>query len=301
MLPNPMPVAQQKKSREMYLRPLSSLIRESNPKLFRDGNVFMKEDCIIEFRDTSTTSILTAFLRKNSRLLAQAWSRWTANTVTHDYSKDLRTILSRPLASDELRTELEIEILHKWVIQNAQKEPTNIAQFLGNCNKRSVIIATLQQLRLEAINHGDGIVYQNTLPKAEDGHFTILEGTCETLQFEESSIAFDDLLVALKLKKWDLCRKLLSSAEVISTLQCDSGFGQLATLSGTKRTCSIRACKDSPSPCLLLVVPKAELLDCLSNQKPSASPAGNNRTLDPPASSCTGEETDDETALSVLY
>jgi hypothetical protein len=91
----------------------------------------MKEDSIIEFKNASTTLLVVCLLRRKARLLSYAWSLWSSKSVSHDYANDLKIILRRPLGTDELRTELEIEVLHKWIMQKVDRDPTNVAHLIG--------------------------------------------------------------------------------------------------------------------------------------------------------------------------
>ena len=47
------------------------------------------------------------------------------------------------------------------------------------------------------------------LPRVEDGHFTILSGECEVLQFPDESVPQLKLLVLCKKKKFDEAKKLV--------------------------------------------------------------------------------------------
>lgn len=116
---------------ELYIRHLSSSIRETRSIQLKNYRTYSMEEDICIQCDHETTCLLTLFLRNKARILQQAWKKWTSETVSHNYTSDLKIILSKQLDSDELRTELEIEVLYKWVIQNCDKDFTNIAHLLG--------------------------------------------------------------------------------------------------------------------------------------------------------------------------
>ena len=126
-----------------YMRSLSSMIRRINPKFLCNSNFVMKEDSILEFKNVSTTLLLSCLMRRKARLLSDAWSLWNLKSVSHDYKSDLKMILKRPLGIDELRTELEIEVLYKWMVQNAEGDPTNIAHLLGNLRILFIIFVAI--------------------------------------------------------------------------------------------------------------------------------------------------------------
>ena len=103
------------------------------------------------------------------------WNRWVKNvSIDHDYIADVRTVLLRLRGDDSIRSELELEVIFKWVMQYSHADPTGIARLIMNCKNKRVVVNALQQLRLECFYGRDGIVFQGNLPKQEDGHFTIL-------------------------------------------------------------------------------------------------------------------------------
>ena len=78
-------------------------------------------------------AILVMICRNRQRLLKAAWRRWTENSgPEHDYSVDVSAILSRKIADRDMRTELEIEVLNKWIFQNSKGDPTGLPHMLGN-------------------------------------------------------------------------------------------------------------------------------------------------------------------------
>jgi hypothetical protein len=69
--------------------------------------------------------------RARQRKLQTAWTRWAQRTgVFHDYLRDVTCILSRRIPATEQRSELEIEVFFKWVLQDHALDPTGIAYTL---------------------------------------------------------------------------------------------------------------------------------------------------------------------------
>jgi hypothetical protein len=105
----------------------------------------------------------------------------------------------------------------------------------------------------------------------EDGHFTILTGNCDVLQFPEESVALLKVLYLAKRKKWDEAKKLLMSAQILAKIYKLSGFGELSTLTGVKRAASIRTSRKPGVITEILVLPKQPLLDCLKFKRGAAA------------------------------
>ena len=110
----------------------------------------------------------------------------------------------------------------KWVMQNSDKDPTSIAHLLANTKRRSALLSALQHLRIERIAPGDCIVLQGSMPRAEDGHFTVLNGECEALHFSEGSVPLLNLQTSMALRNWDECRDLLARADILARFPCGS-------------------------------------------------------------------------------
>ena len=94
-----------------------------------------------------------------------AWQLWVSNVSRgnqpiYDYSNDLRSIFSRPIGRHVKRTEIEIEVLYKWVLQNYKLDPSGIANFLFKCKSREAVINTFNSMRMETIASGDVICFQ---------------------------------------------------------------------------------------------------------------------------------------------
>jgi len=256
-----------KLTKRAYMRYLSTTIRFWCPKAHEQ---FVDEDEELLGLEVGSLarSIMIGVCRNRPRILSQAWAYWVKNAnVIHDYAKDVRVILSRPLKSDELRSELEIEVMYKWVLQNYSVDPTGIAHSVHACKSRAAIIAVFQHSRIESFAAGESILFQGTLPRPEDGHFTLLSGECEVLQFPEESIPFIELQKLAKRNRFDTAKKLLADSAVLATVTAPSGFGELSSLTGVKRAATIRAGRKHGMVTDLLVVPKNALLQCLEARR----------------------------------
>ena len=259
-----------KKVKFLYVRLYSTLIRQSTSYVKIDDDdedevesefASVKEDRVIEFREPMMHAVMIILLRNKARLLSQAFQRWyVAVDVVHDYQEDLKKILSRPMQADELRTELEIEVMIKWSLQYRDKDPTSIAKVLGYCKSRTCITSCLQHLRLENILPGDPIVFQGSISRPEDGHFTIIAGECESVRFSEGSVPLLSLTACMASRDWEQCARILNKGDVMARFPCNSGFNELSSLTNTKQTSTIRATLKS-SGCQLLVLPKRQLVE----------------------------------------
>lgn len=251
-------------SKRLYMRPLSGVIRKFHSAKSVER---MQENPVVHVEGPNRI-ILVTICRIRQRLLSQAWDRLVHNTgVKHDWEADARVILSRRLPPDELRTELEIEVLYRWIISTKDIDPTGIANTIYMCKKRSAVYSALQQLRLEFYDHGETVLVQGDIPSPEDGHFTILNGECEVLQFPEDSMQLMRLVHLAKKKRWDDVKKLLKQARVLAKIPKHSGFGELSTLTGVKRAASIRTCRKPGTVTEIIVLPKQALLDCLRSRR----------------------------------
>jgi CRP-like cAMP-binding protein len=226
----------------------------------------MVEDSIANITDKVAKSVLVVTCRNKQRLLQQAWGIWTRNTnVIHDYVVDLLTIMSRILRDDEYRTELEIEVVCKWVLQNQAIDPTGLAYSLHRCSSRVAVINAIQSARLERYDPGAAVLIQNEMPKPEDGHFTIITGSCEIIAFKSDSGHLLDIHTARKNKQYDIVESLLEQGKVLNKLVYPSGFGELSALTKVNRNACVRAGNDGYLQ--LLVIPRDELLVCLQHRK----------------------------------
>jgi CRP-like cAMP-binding protein len=262
-------------SKGLYMRQHSDVVRKwQNVK-----DLSMKENSIINLEGAAKI-IIVLICRNKQRMLQHAWQILSKNTnVTHDYESDLSKILTRKLPDNSLRTELEIEVLYKWVVQTKQSDPTGISNTLYHCKKRCSVYSALQQLRLEFYEANETVLFQGDLPRSEDGHFTILNGECEIVQFENDSVPSLKLLYLAKHKKWDEAKKHLESAQVLVKLGKLSGFGELSSLTNAKRTASVRVSSSSLSSksiTEILVLPRDPFLDCLKNSKKHSLEQDNN-------------------------
>lgn len=260
-------------AKKLYMREHSNLIRKKSAIKGHESSV--EEDPVVEITGLAKT-IMTILCRNKQRIKQQAWHRWIKNAnVKHDYTKDLRLILSREIPPDEFRTELEIEVLWKWAHQNAEIDPTGIANALSRCKKKTVIVSVLQQCRLERIFVGDPIICQGSMPRMEDGHFTIISGELEVLQYPDNSMQILKLNELLHSKNWDGVHQILRQAQSLGKLGFPAGFGEIATLTNTKRTATIICSRRSRDPAEVLVVPKQAILDCLESRRKSDDDNGN--------------------------
>jgi hypothetical protein len=132
----------------LYMRQHSTLIRKTPPAHHHHHHNHhstandMAEDADLDYDALVTKPVIVVQCRNKQRLLATAWSLWTKNTgVTHDYNPDLLAILSRPTPADQFRTELEIEVMWKWVLQHAHADPTGAN--LRSCRVAFIIVLCL--------------------------------------------------------------------------------------------------------------------------------------------------------------
>eukprot|EP01041_Mallomonas_annulata_P006115 gene6115-12382_t len=165
-----------------YMRKLSKNIRKHSVR-----SDIVEDDIATDLSDLSKKMVIIT-CRSRQRLFSQAWDRWCkACGVDHDYVKDVSTILSRYIPSDTLRTELEIEILYKFMSLNHHKDPTGLGFTLLHCKKMATVVSALQQCRLERYEPGEVVLLQGELPRSEEGQYTVLSGDCEILQFPQDS------------------------------------------------------------------------------------------------------------------
>ena len=275
------------RSKHYYMRQHSNEIR-----VWTYGAESVQEDPISVKLTGLGRIIIVIVCRNKQRLLQSAWNRWCQNTCLnslHDYSYDVREVLLRPTSEDELRSEFEIEVLFKWVVMNAKKDPTGLANILACCKKKSAVINALQDVRLERFHRGEGVLFQGNLPRIEDGHFTVLTGACEVVQIPQARKLLN-FQYLVKNHKWDDVKAILADGNVLATLKAPSGFGELATLANQVRVASIVASarqkiREGPtsqhqSAALeVLVISKNILLECMAAKRWGVSKAdGSNHT-----------------------
>lgn len=243
-----------------YMREHSNIVRKfSHHKNYNDDDAVIKPTIPIK------QTVLIILCRKKQRLLSQAWEKWTnATDVFHDYTVDVRIILSRSRLEDEQLDELETEVLYKWVLQNYHADPTGIAHALKCCKSKAAVVSALQSMRLEQFEPGEGILYQNTWPKSEDGLFTILSGACDVMLHPAASMSVLTLGTHVKNKDWEGAKAELCNARLINTMNAPSGFGELASLALIKRTASVRAQPDQDILTELLIITRKSLYTVLS-------------------------------------
>lgn len=195
-----------------YMRELGFTIRKRdhvyNHKDEEMNFIAEDPDCTDEIFEFPSADLIVVLCRNKQRILKRSWGKWVkATNVYHDYTADVFTILSRHIPPDEKRSELEIEVLWNWVLSKLREDDggcsTGIHHILHGCKKKTAVITALQSCRLERFKPGDGILFQGSMPRQEDGHFTILEGECEVLQFPEESMQLMQLKEMVLKKKWD--------------------------------------------------------------------------------------------------
>ena len=248
-----------------YMREHSNVIRCIGP----NSHLTVVEDDVfpgITSLATMKKSIVVMTCRNRQRQLQHAWQKWVYVTdVHHDYQNDMITILSRPLAEDELRTELEVEVIFKWVLQNHHVDPTGLAYTLYMCKSKVAIVNCIQQCRLERYPPCCPILLQNDLPRPEEGHFTVLTGRAEILIFPPDSMQLLQLHTARKNSRGDEeIQRILDEALFIDVVRSGSGFGELSTITKMKRSATVRAHADGPVE--VLVIPNFSLLGLLEHR-----------------------------------
>lgn len=262
-----------KLAKKLYLREHSNIIRKSQPSSSRKRFNSSSEDPEAPIVEGLAKYIVLLLCRSKQRNLQEAWRLWMKNTdIQHDYVQDARIVLSRPLDQDELRTELEIEVLYKWTLQVHKLDPTGIAHMIMSCKSKKAIVEVLQHCRLETYWPGDAVVFQGTLPKIEDGLFTIFYGECHVCSYPEDSLQLLRLQYFEKGRHWDEANAILDKAQIIATIKAPAGFGELSTLTNAPRGATVRAKKiDEEDPVgnltEILIVPKPQLKQCLSAKR----------------------------------
>ena len=246
----------------MYIRKLSSILRRWTPKTSEVD--YVNDDPAVDL-DGLGLSVMMILGRNRQRLLSQAWAYWTQNSgVIHDYSSDVVAILSREIGIGEQRTELEVEVLHKWAIQHGGKDPTGLAAAVVQSTSRGAIVDVLQECRLEQYHPGDVVLFQGQLPQPEDGHFTVVHGCCDVINLHEGSVSAIRLLECARRSRWEAARRLLNHSQPLATMHAPSGFGELSCMTGVKRHATIRAGMHGAS---LVVVPQPCMLRLLESRR----------------------------------
>ena len=121
-------------------------------------------------------------------------------TIFSDYKKDMMAILSRPLEDDEMRTELEIEVLMKWVVYTYHLDPTGVQHTIYMCSSRKIVVNALQHCRIEQYFHPEYMVLQNQAAGPDEGLYTILNGRVDIIIFSPDSPNLVRLETAKKAK-----------------------------------------------------------------------------------------------------
>ena len=235
-----------------------------NIRIFSKRKLKSNEEDKIEDGMPSASRIIVVILCRNrERLLSQVFKRWRENVgVEHDYDEDMRIILLRRIDVHERRSELEIEAMHKWVLQHYAKDSTGLSAMLHACKRKSFVVDALQQCRLEMYQPSETVIIQGDLPRIEDGQFTILSGSCQFVIFDSDAMPLLKLRSLPDKARHDVSRELLQMGRVIDELYSPCGFGELASQSKVKRPASVRA--NSTSTLELIVVPRKNVSNCFS-------------------------------------
>lgn len=246
--------------KNIYMREHSTILRVMS----RHSHDTMIEDPIYYCKDTISRIFLIIQCRNKQRKLQIAWTRWSQYTgVMHNYMKDIQQILSRPIQSTEMRTEMEIEIFFKWVLQDYALDPTGIAYSLYMCKSKAIIIRIIQGARLDRYNPREAILLQGSPPHMEEGLFTILSGAVDILILPQSSEQLTRLHSARTYNDNDEIERILTKEAVVAdTLYVGAGFGELSALTNVRRAASIVAC-DIATPVDILVVTQQDIIDCV--------------------------------------
>ena len=111
---------------DFYLRKFSTSIRQ-----WKWGSETMIEDPVVAFHSQTKEAMMILTCRNRQRVFQQAWNRWVRNTgIQHDYTTDVRAILSRRIEINDLRSELEVEVLYKWAVKNSGKLSVSVVVFI---------------------------------------------------------------------------------------------------------------------------------------------------------------------------
>lgn len=251
-------------SKKLYMRELSNEIHKWSPQTMT-GVLFVAEDPVISINAGLAKQIIILLCRNKQRILKQAWQYWTKNAnVIHDYSLDVRMILSRAISPYAKRTELEIEVLYKWCQQKAPLDSTSICHAVVTCKKKDAIICVLQYMRIEFYKQKDTLLYQSARPRPEDGQFTILSGEVDVVQLQEGSVTLLRLQYFYKKKQFNSCKAVLKKAQLLGSLKAPAGFGDLSTLTDTPRSASLTVSSPTAEA---VVTPKHAIMYCIENKR----------------------------------
>ena len=205
-------------------------------------------------------------------------------TIFSDYKKDMMAILSRPLEDDEMRTELEIEVLMKWVVYTYHLDPTGVQHTIYMCSSRKIVVNALQHCRIEQYFHPEYMVLQNQAAGPDEGLYTILNGRVDIIIFSPDSPNLVRLETAKKAKHDEEIFQILKFGTRVAQLNPNSGFGELSAIANVRRGASVCASKlKNDDPTDVLVVTKESLIDLLAQQH-SKEQADGDESEAPPAS-----------------
>ena len=116
---------------------------------------------------------------------------------------------------------------------------------ITNCVLLSALTYALSHTSLPLITHHTSLITHHitltgTLPKPEDGHFTILRGTCDVLMYATESVAYLRMQDLVKWSRFESAKQLLSTSTILAEMVAPAGFGELSTLTGVKRAATVR-------------------------------------------------------------
>ena len=238
-------------------------------RVFQSQYLNREEEAVLDLPSGKDRALLIMMCRLKQRKLQEAWNRWWMNgcndRADHDYTEDVKIVLQRELSTEELRSELEIEVIWKWALRNQSQDPSCITCILKRCSRRKVRVDLMQDMRLELFKAGDVIVSQKSSRRPQDGHFSILEGQCEMFKFEKGSKQLSRLRKAMEAKAWDDASDVFRGMPSVATLLPGSGFGELMSSRCFKEyTVSICAHREIDYYTSLIFVSQQPFNDCLS-------------------------------------
>ena len=152
-------------------------------------------------------------------------------------------VMSRSIDDDEKRTELEIEVILKWVMHTYHLDPTGVQHTLYSCSSRNTIVNAIQHARMERYHHPEYIVLQNQAAASEEGLYTVVRGRVDILMFSPDSPNLIRLETAKKNKMDDEIRQILKFATRVAQLNPYCGFGELSAITNVRRGASVCASK----------------------------------------------------------
>lgn len=234
----------------------------------RNGHESMNDDPVVIPKNYASRCFVVITCRNRQRKLQHAWTKWTQNTgVLHNYLKDVTSILSRQITLTEQRTEVEVEVFFKWVLQDYALDPTGITHTLYMCKSKVLIVRLIQRARLDRYRGGETVLLQGSPPQPDEGLFTIVRGAVDILVLPQASDQLARMQKAITFNDNDEIERILAKEAVVAdTLGVGAGFGELSALTNARRAASIVACKGCEDVDLL-VVTQQDLVDCVESRR----------------------------------